>query len=510
MNLAREGHLGSSKQALLLVCGIFLGYVAAYVPLYDLVGNSAGIFATIPVLGAAWFFGLYGGGLAGLLTLPLNALLVTQFAGEELGAWALWGGVVGSFAEVLVGAVVGYARDAQLRGTSLLKEKCLMEQALRESQERFKLAADGADQGMWDWPDTSQDAQWWSPRWYELLGYADGEVEASFTNFKAFLHPGDRDELAHRFTRHLEQQVPFEMDYRLRTKSGDYRWFQGRGQSRLDQNGELVRMSGSIRDITQQRALDARLREVEKLESLGVFARGFAHDFNNLLASVMGNASLALVTLPPTSPLRPQLEAIEEAASHGAGLTQQLLSYAGEGKGVSEHLAVSEFVGGTAPLLAASVPSHIVLDYDLPGGLPPIVADANQMRQVLVNLVANAAHAIGSADGVITVSTGTVRASDNDGAMTWPGQEPLSGICAYIKVSDTGAGMDGDTQAKMWDPFFSTNPLGRGLGLAVVQGVVRSHGGRIRIVSRLGAGTGIQIEFPAVQVSEQPVEGEME
>ena len=501
---------------MLLVGGISLGYVVAYVPLYGLVGNSAGIFATFPVLGAAWFFGPYGGGLAGLLTLPLNALLVTQFAGEELGAWALWGGVVGSFAEVLVGAVVGYARDVQLRGTSLLKEKSLMEQALRESQERFELAAEGADEGLWDWPDTSKDAEWWSPRWYELLGYADGEVEASFTNFKAFLHPDDRDELAHVFTRHLEDHVPVEMEYRLRTKSGDYRWFQARGRTRVDQNGKAVRMSGSIRDITQQkssedqqRALDTRLREVEKLESLGVFARGFAHDFNNLLASVMGNASLALVTLPPTSPLRPQLEAIEEAASHGAGLTQQLLSYAGEGKGVSEHVAVSEFVEATAPLLAASVPSHIVLDYDLPRGLPPIVADANQMRQVLVNLVANAAHAIGSADGVITVSTGTVRASDNDGAMTWPGQEPLSGICAYIKVSDTGAGMDGDTQAKMWDPFFSTNPLGRGLGLAVVQGVVRSHGGRIRIVSRLGAGTGIQIEFPAVQVSKQPVEGEM-
>ncbi len=187
------------------------------------------------------------------LTLPLNALLVTQFAGEELGAWAVWGGVVGSFAEVLVGALVGYARNLQLQGTSLLKEKALMEHALRESQERFQLAAEGADEGLWDWPDTSQDAEWWSPRWYELLGYADGEVEASFTNFKAFLHPDDRDELAHAVTRHLEDHLPFEMEYRLRTKSGDYRWFQGRGRTRVDQNGKAVRMSGSIRDITQRK-----------------------------------------------------------------------------------------------------------------------------------------------------------------------------------------------------------------------------------------------------------------
>ena len=168
---------------------------------------------------------------------------------------------------------------------------------------------------------------------------------------------------------------------------------------------------------------------------------------------------------------------------------------------------MSAFVEATAPLLSATVPSHVVLDYELPKGLPPIVADANQMRQVLVNLVTNAAHAIGSADGVITVSAGTVRASDNDGAVNWPGQEPLSGICAYINVSDTGAGMDEDTQGKMWNPFFSTNPFGR--GLAVVQGVVRSHGGRIRVVSQLGAGTGIQIVFPAAQVPKQPVESGM-
>ena len=380
---------------MLLVGGISLVYVVAFIPLHHLMENSVGIVATFPVLAAAWFFGPYGGMLAGLLTLPLHALLITQFAGQELAAWAADGGVLGSFAEVLVGGLVGYVRRLQLQSTSLLKEQARMEQAHRESRERFELAADGAAQGMWDWPDTSQDAQWWSPRWYELLGYADEEVEASFSNFKAFLHPGDRDELAHRFTRHLEQQVPFEMEYRLRTKSGDYRWFQGRGQSRLDQNGKVVRMSGSIRDITQQRALDARLREVEKLESLGVFARGFAHDFNNLLTSVMGNASFALVTLPPTSPLRAHMEAIEEAASHGSGLTQQLLSYAGEGKGLSEHLDVSVLVEETGPLLAASVPPQVVLDYNLPKGLPPIAADANQLRQVLVNLVTNAAHAIG-------------------------------------------------------------------------------------------------------------------
>ena len=485
-------------------------YVVAYVPLYHFMGTSAGMFATFPVLAAAWSFGPYGGGLAGLLTLPLNAFL-TQISGQELGAWAVDGGVLGSFSEVMVGSLVGYVRRLQLEGLSLLEEKSQVEQALRTSQERLEMAAEAANEGMWDWPDMSQDAQWWSLRMYELLGYVDREVEASFSNFKAFLHPDDSDRVAEAVSRHLEQRMPFEMVYRLQTKSGDYCWFQGRGRSRTDHNRKAVCMSGSIRDITQekqaenqQRTLDARLREVEKLESLGVFARGFAHDFNNLLTSVMGNASFALLTLPPTSPLRSNMEAIEQAASHGEELAQQLLAYAGEGRGLPTHLDLSAFIEATAPLLAAAVPQRVVIDYRLPRGLPPIVADPTQMRRVLVNLVANAAHAIGAADGVITLRTGTVGVNDRDCATDRPGQAPLSGVCTYIEVSDMGVGIDEDIQAKMWDPFFSTRPLGRGLGLAVVQGVVRSHGGRIKVTSQSGAGAAIQIEFPAAQVPEQP------
>jgi signal transduction histidine kinase len=324
------------------------------------------------------------------------------------------------------------------------------------------------------------------------------------------LHPDDRDGLARAVTVHLREREPFKMEYRLRTKSGDYRWFRGRGQSRLDKNGKILRMSGSIRDITQQkraedqqRILDTRLLELEKLESLGVFARGFAHDFNNLLTSVMGNASFALLTLPPTSPLRQNMEAIEHAASHGEELAEQLLAYAGEGRGLPAHLDLSTFIEETAPLLAATVPERIVLDYRLRRALPPIVADPTQMRQVLVNLVTNAAQAIGAADGLITVSTGTVRVNDDDGATDWTGQAPLGRACPYIKVSDTGPGIDEGTQAKMWDPFFSARTTGRGLGLAVVQGVARSHGGRVRVVSQLGAGTAIEIRFPGAQAAER-------
>jgi PAS domain S-box-containing protein len=393
--------------------------------------------------------------------------------------------------------------------TAEIRERKKTEQALNESRERFELAAEGADAGLWDWPDMSRDGQWWSPRWYALLGYADGEVESSYTNFKALVHPDDRDRLAVADKAHIQNHEPFEIEYRLKTKSGEHRWFRGRGQARVGEDGKAYRMSGSIQDISRQKhdesaqaALDVRLREIEKLESLGLFARGFAHDFNNLLTSVMGNASFALTTLPQTSPLRPHMEAIEEAASHGSGLTQQLLSYAGEGKGITERIDVSAFVEETAPLLAASVPPEVVLRYTLPRGLPPIVADANQIRQVLVNLVTNAADAICPDDGVITVTTGTLSYGDSDSedsvrSTTHPA---LSGLCSYIEVSDDGPGIDESTQARMWDPFFSTKPGGRGLGLAVVDGIVRAHGGAIRVVSQLGAGAAFKVVFPAPSV----------
>ncbi|MFQ5570792.1 MAG: PAS domain S-box protein, partial [Rhodothermales bacterium] len=134
------------------------------------------------------------------------------------------------------------------------------EEALLESQERFELAVRGSNDGLWDWPDVTKEAQWWSSRWYELLGYEDGEVEASYSNFGDFLHPDDREKVAEYVGVHFEDRVPIDMEYRLRTKSGAYRWFRGRAQALWDENGNPFRMSGSIQDITERKQAEEQLR----------------------------------------------------------------------------------------------------------------------------------------------------------------------------------------------------------------------------------------------------------
>ena len=143
------------------------------------------------------------------------------------------------------------------------------EETLRQSEERFALAVRGSNDGMWDWPDITKDDEWWSPRWYELLGYKDGEVKASYSNFNAFLHPDDLDRILECERAHFEERVPFDMEYRLKTKWGEYRWFRARGQALWDENGNPVRMSGSIQDINERKwALEAMQKSEERYRSL--------------------------------------------------------------------------------------------------------------------------------------------------------------------------------------------------------------------------------------------------
>ena len=236
-------------------------------------------------------------------------------------------------------------------------------------------------------------------------------------------------------------------------------------------------------------ASEARARHVQKLESIGVLAGGIAHDFNNLLHVVLGNADLARVHTRPDSPAREHLDEVVRATQRAAELTQQLLAYSGRGAIETRALDLSHEVREMATLLRTAISKQAILSWDLAPDIPAVIADATQVRQIVMNLITNASDALADAPGTITLRTGLVA----DGEV-----EDLPGRFVFLEVTDSGCGMDSSTLQRIFDPFFSTKFTGRGLGLAAVMGIVESHGGHIRIRTAPDQGTTFRVLFPPV------------
>ena len=248
----------------------------------------------------------------------------------------------------------------------------------------------------------------------------------------------------------------------------------------------------------QRRKMEDQLRNVQKLESLGVLAGGIAHDFNNLLMGILGNADLALMELSPANPVRENIQEIEKASHRAAELCRQMLAYSGKGKFVIENLDLSEVVREMSHMLEISISKKAALRYHFSENLPAIKADATQVRQIIMNLIINASEAIGEANGVIAVTTGVMEVDSDYLGETYLDDHLSSGTYVYLEVADTGCGMDKATRHKIFDPFFSTKFTGRGLGLAAILGIVRGHQGAIKVYSEPGKGSTFKVLFPAV------------
>ena len=288
------------------------------------------------------------------------------------------------------------------------------------------------------------------------------------------------------------------------TPSGE-RWFSTVLSPIRDVDGQVQTVLGISRDITdkveadRKRAeLEQQVRHAQKLESLGILAGGIAHDFNNLLVAVLGNADLALMDLPVESPAVPAVEQIRNAAVRASDLTNQMLAYAGRGRFAVRALDLNLLVEEMIRLVKVSVPKQVSLQFNLCSDLPAVMAEAAQLQQVILNLVTNAAEAVGEADGLIRIRTTefVVEPGFLTGAVI-ADEGVAPGRYVMVEVTDSGAGMDADTRARIFDPFYTTKFTGRGLGLAAVLGIVRSHSGIIRVESEPGQGATFQVLLPA-------------
>ena len=244
------------------------------------------------------------------------------------------------------------------------------------------------------------------------------------------------------------------------------------------------------------RNLEAQMQHSQKLESLGVLAGGIAHDFNNLLMGILGNAGIALNELSYKSPARLSIRRIEKISQHAADLTNQLLAYSGRGKFFIEVLNLSEVVEDMVELLHTVVSKKHVLKTNFATDLPAVECDPAQLSQVIMNLITNASEAIGDSPGTITLSTGLMAVNQDYLSDAYLTRETPDGVYVYLRVSDTGCGMDEETQARIFDPFFTTKFTGRGLGLAAVLGIVRGHRGTVKVWSKREYGTTFTVLLP--------------
>jgi len=246
----------------------------------------------------------------------------------------------------------------------------------------------------------------------------------------------------------------------------------------------------------EHRRLEEQIRNAEKFSSLGMLAGGVAHDYNNLLMGVLGNAGLLLSDLPGESPYYERLRNIEKAAQHAAELTRQLQTYSGGGEFVCRSTDLETLVREMSDLLSATISKKIKVEFDFAEGVPAVEADATQLRQVIMNLMINAAEAIGDRSGTVIVRTRLIQVDRGLLDSTYLQNDMAEGSYVSVEVVDDGPGMDPETQSRVFDPFFSTKQTGRGLGLAVVLGIVRRHGGALLVDSRPGRGTVFQMLFP--------------
>ncbi|OFW59777.1 MAG: hypothetical protein A2133_10520 [Actinobacteria bacterium RBG_16_64_13] len=251
-----------------------------------------------------------------------------------------------------------------------------------------------------------------------------------------------------------------------------------------------------IKAEEEQQQFERRMQQTQRLESLGVMAGGIAHDFNNILMAVLGHADLARTDLPPGSPVRENLEEIVHASRRAADLCRQMLAYSGHGQVSIEPLDLGELASELVQLLRTSIPKKVLLNLDLDRSSPLVNGDRGQLTQVVMNLVLNAAEAIGDSSGVINVSTGVTECTQEYLRTTYLDEGLEEGQYVTLQVSDTGQGMDEDTRSRLFEPFYTTKFTGRGLGLSAVLGIVRRHKGAITVHSELGRGTVVRILLP--------------
>lgn len=374
------------------------------------------------------------------------------------------------------------------------------EDGLKISEERFRLLSRATDDAIWDW-DLRTNSLWWSEGLEPMLGYASDEVEPTIIFWEERIHPEDRVRvLKSKNNAIVAGDTRWSDHYRFLRKDGNYSDVRDSGHVIRDSSGSAVRMVGGMADISERLALEAQLRQSQRLESVGHLTGGLAHDFNNLLTVIMGNAELLEEVLAGDVRSRALAEMITGAAQRGAELTQRLLAFARKQPLDPKEIVINELTAGMEPLLRRTLGEHIAIEFVRGAGLWQALVDPAQLESALLNLCLNARDAMPDG-GSLTMETGNVLL-DQHYADQHPDVQP--GQYVMVAVTDTGAGIAREHLGRVFEPFFTTKETGKGtgLGLAMVYGFIKQSGGHVGLYSELGEGTTVKLYLPRV-MSEQ-------
>ena len=332
----------------------------------------------------------------------------------------------------------------------------------------------------------------------ELVGYSEQELRA--TSFQDITHPDDLDaDLA--FVRRLlaGEIETYQMEKRYFAKDGSCIPVLLSVSLLRSPEGEPLRFISQIQDWrneVQRRELAREIEEHRRADALKVLAGGLAHDFNNLLVGILGHTSLALGDVEPSSRAAMHLQEVERAARSVAHLTDQMLAFSGKTWLELEPLDPVTHVRDVVEEMRPTLPDGVEISWSLAPDTPSVTADATHLARITESLLANAAEAV-EGDGTVCVGTGTLYLTRPALDSYSVGREAQPGLFAYIEVADDGVGMDEETRSRMFEPFYTTKFQGRGLGLALVQGLVRSHRGALAVHSAPGKGTRVRLLLPA-------------
>jgi two-component system cell cycle sensor histidine kinase/response regulator CckA len=388
--------------------------------------------------------------------------------------------------------------DQRLMVTAVqdVTSRVAMEASLRQSERRLSLAISATADAVWEWHlDTGQ--TYYSPRWFEMLGHADGALDMTFDTWKSLCHPDDLRPTLARIRATLEDpsRNGYVAEFRLRHKDGSWVWIMGRGNVvERGKDGQPLLMSGTNTEISAQKRLEQQLLQAQKMEAIGQLAGGVAHDFNNTLTTTLMTLELLLDNGNLDRDTYDGLKALEAQAKRASSLTRQLLLFSRRSVPEMRVLDLNEVVANLLKMLGRLLGEHIGLAFERCPIAPRIEADAGMIEQVLMNLCVNARDAM-PRGGRITIAIQVVEASASEVSAH---VERADGRYVCASVSDTGAGMSEDTMGKIFEPFFTTKEPGKGtgLGLATVHGIVAQHGGWVEVRSTLGQGSVFRVLLP--------------